>query len=75
MTEAIAKGRVQEAAYLSGDPALQSAAVITVQDAEVINARAMALAAQILFYAGALGLVEISLTKDTKSNGGAITYK
>jgi len=49
MTEAMAKGRVQEAAYLSRDPALQSAAVVTARDADVVNATAMDMAAQILF--------------------------
>jgi hypothetical protein len=47
MTQAMVDGRVQEAAYLSGDPALQSAAATTVADRDMVEA--MAIAASILF--------------------------
>jgi hypothetical protein len=47
MTQAMAEGRVQEAAYLSGDPALQSAAATTAADKDLVEA--MAIAASILF--------------------------
>ena len=46
-TQALADGRAQQAAYLSGDPALMSAASITAADADWVNA--MNLAAGILF--------------------------
>jgi hypothetical protein len=49
MVKAIEEGNQQKAAYLSGDPALQSAATIRAADAEVVNARALDMAAAILF--------------------------
>jgi hypothetical protein len=46
-TEALADGRVQQAAYLSGDPVLQAAAATTPADADWVNAQMIA--ASILF--------------------------
>jgi hypothetical protein len=46
-TQALADGRVQQAAYLSGDPVLKSAASVTPADAQWVNA--MNIAAGILF--------------------------
>ena len=48
MEKAIAEGRTQEAAYLSGDPILQAAATVTAADGDVINSRWLAMAADIL---------------------------
>jgi hypothetical protein len=49
MVKAIEEGNQQKAAYLSGDPALQAAATIRAADAEVVNTRALDMAAAILF--------------------------
>jgi hypothetical protein len=48
MVKAIEEGNQQKAAYLSGDPALQSAATIRAADAVAVNARALDMAAAIL---------------------------
>jgi hypothetical protein len=48
MKKAMEEGKVQQAAYLSGDPALQSAVGITAADAAYVNAKYLGMAAAIL---------------------------